>query len=758
MAPVLLLAAWSAVPAAAQERGRPVYTVHLGTEDAGRLAPETVRPDARRHARKTRTPPEIGDARAFNTRGFLGRGWQSVDFTLQAMGDGYHLWVETAELDNGHVTDADVAALDEALGARTPSGSADPNAGILANNRALFGAEPDYDGDGVVDLLWFDIRDDYPSDLPLVAYVTSEDYDPGAPDGVGNQADVLYLDTDPLLTGADFGIAAVQATAAGVHQALIHFNYDPREITFLRTGLFEWAKVHNGYDGPGTDYLLQVAEHNIPLFSEGGFAGDIQRAARFLQYLVDQFGPAAAGLLTREAASGGAGLRRVLGEVAGGRTLEDVVLDFHTANLLNDPGLDPRFGYAEAEDARVRPSRTFDAGLIEETPPVAVPLAGGGVQYLRWDNVADLDLTVQGLDPDRQDRLRLRAFVEALDGSRSIEDLAPGDDPVRFGGGYARVTLVAVDAVPEEDAESVTPFVYAATWTGPAVAVTNVAYDNGFAATLGPNFLLLSPDLRQTTRFAVPTGARLGKVFVSPFFANQFITTGGPATSPGDPRDLVLGIWADDGTGHPGALRFSRVVEDPRPFFFVTSRNLDHFAVDLTGETALADLSGAIHVSLGNAGDDENSLVLAVSVFLDENVSFLDLDGTEDWLPVWEVDVGAGTLVNRFIPIRAQFLLPEGGVATEEPAPGPAEVLLHANYPNPFHPRTTIRYDLPQAGPVRLAVYDVLGRQVALLVDAWQPAGAHAVPVDGEGWAGGVYLYTLDAGGHRHTRAMTVMK
>ncbi|NNF58238.1 MAG: hypothetical protein HKN04_08345, partial [Rhodothermaceae bacterium] len=58
-------------------------------------------------------------------------------------------------------------------------------------------------------------------------------------------------------------------------------------------------------------------------------------------------------------------------------------------------------------------------------------------------------------------------------------------------------------------------------------------------------------------------------------------------------------------------------------------------------------------------------------------------------------------------------------VPTEPDAPGlPAASVLHAAYPNPFHATTTLRYDVPQAGPVRLTVFDALGRQVAHLIDA----------------------------------------
>ena len=88
------------------------------------------------------------------------------------------------------------------------------------------------------------------------------------------------------------------------------------------------------------------------------------------------------------------------------------------------------------------------------------------------------------------------------------------------------------------------------------------------------------------------------------------------------------------------------------------------------------------------------------------------------------------------------------------PVPGstPATLRLHPNRPNPFNPRTTIRFDLPAAGQVRLAVYDVAGRRIRVLVEGDLPAGSHEAVWDGRDASGraspsGSYLARLVAGG-----------
>ncbi|HXV12710.1 MAG TPA: choice-of-anchor D domain-containing protein [Candidatus Krumholzibacteria bacterium] len=93
----------------------------------------------------------------------------------------------------------------------------------------------------------------------------------------------------------------------------------------------------------------------------------------------------------------------------------------------------------------------------------------------------------------------------------------------------------------------------------------------------------------------------------------------------------------------------------------------------------------------------------------------------------------------------------------------PTRFALHPNRPNPFNPVTTIAYDLPRASRVRLAIYDVRGREVRALIDANQPSGSHEVRWDGRDARGvpaasGVYFYRLSAGDFVQTKKMVLLK
>lgn len=118
-------------------------------------------------------------------------------------------------------------------------------------------------------------------------------------------------------------------------------------------------------------------------------------------------------------------------------------------------------------------------------------------------------------------------------------------------------------------------------------------------------------------------------------------------------------------------------------------------------------------------------------------------------------------LVHGPVPCRHDVVT---AVADDPDGVLPAVLRLHQNAPNPFNPLTAIRYDLPQdASRVQLAVYDLGGRRVRVLVDGPQPAGQQSVIWNGQDDAGravasGVYIYRLDTPQQRITRKMTLLK
>jgi len=117
------------------------------------------------------------------------------------------------------------------------------------------------------------------------------------------------------------------------------------------------------------------------------------------------------------------------------------------------------------------------------------------------------------------------------------------------------------------------------------------------------------------------------------------------------------------------------------------------------------------------------------------------LDSTEIQA-TWNQDIPCGTLVS--VPNTNNQV--------------PKEYVLQQNYPNPFNPTTNITFALPKSGVVVLKVYDVLGKEVASLVNSFTNAGTHIVPFDASALSSGVYIYKITTGEFTDSKKMVLIK
>jgi hypothetical protein len=101
---------------------------------------------------------------------------------------------------------------------------------------------------------------------------------------------------------------------------------------------------------------------------------------------------------------------------------------------------------------------------------------------------------------------------------------------------------------------------------------------------------------------------------------------------------------------------------------------------------------------------------------------------------------------------------PDISPAAPPNSPLPSGYELHANYPNPFNPLTTIRCDVGKTGPVSLKVFDLLGGEVATLAQGTIPAGSYTITWDATDLPSGLYLCRMNAGPFVQTRKMVLLK
>jgi hypothetical protein len=124
--------------------------------------------------------------------------------------------------------------------------------------------------------------------------------------------------------------------------------------------------------------------------------------------------------------------------------------------------------------------------------------------------------------------------------------------------------------------------------------------------------------------------------------------------------------------------------------------------------------------------------------------------GTYNWMIGWTALSELGYINKAATPTSIEEELRDTSL--------PVQIRLEQNYPNPFNPTTTISYTLDTAQPVRLAVYDVTGRLLAVLVDGQQAAGVTQVRFNGSNLASGIYIYRLETPSVTISRRMTLIK
>ncbi len=119
-----------------------------------------------------------------------------------------------------------------------------------------------------------------------------------------------------------------------------------------------------------------------------------------------------------------------------------------------------------------------------------------------------------------------------------------------------------------------------------------------------------------------------------------------------------------------------------------------------------------------------------------------------------KLPVGRGASVQYWENTGEDFVAQDIGGADKPPA----GFIVSQVYPNPFNPRTAIKFDLPISGWSTLEIFDLSGSSKTTLVSGWREAGSQEVIIDGSGWASGIYVYRLQVGAYAASGKLVLMK
>ncbi|MDP6500825.1 MAG: T9SS type A sorting domain-containing protein [Candidatus Marinimicrobia bacterium] len=293
---------------------------------------------------------------------------------LMAKGNSTAIWADTAQLKNAtNISDALAADYIKLLENTTPAGSRDSSKGIYDLELQYFGDVPNYDGDGIVDFLFADIY------TGAGGYFSPQDQ---SNQTGSNQRDILYLDTYA-------SISYTEGTLSHELQHLIHYNYDSYEEIQFNEGLSEMATMICGGDYIShAHYLSQADQMGWGWDSDASYYA---MASLFTLYYVEQLGDGAIKDFIKINAGnnplqGWRAFDQLLSNYGTGKTHREWLVDWYTANYIDNKLINPKYGYDQWLPMRAKLTAKHLSGKIESTENKVL---GYGPNYIVYASSVD---------------------------------------------------------------------------------------------------------------------------------------------------------------------------------------------------------------------------------------------------------------------------------------------------------------------------------------------------------------------------------
>jgi hypothetical protein len=162
-------------------------------------------------------------------------------------------------------------------------------------------------------------------------------------------------------------------------------------------------------------------------------------------------------------------------------------------------------------------------------------------------------------------------------------------------------------------------------------------------------------------------------------------------------------------------------------------------------------------LSIPSNNDGSDTTLTLTYEGLDDALAGLDVAADASINLIWTVTAETNTIV-RFADESFALELTRGTIVSNESELIPVKFALEQNYPNPFNPSTKIEFALPETGKAQIEVFNMLGQQVATLVNSQFSAGKHTITFNARGLTSGIYFYRLTTGSSTITKRMTLIK
>ncbi len=677
----------------------------------------------------------VGIQKAFYAVDFTTMTYYSTNFTCRAVGSDCYIFVEDA-IWNTYANQAGVDSVKKAFDSSTP---ANPSKGIYAMDTTAFGQPPNVDGDPRIVILILDIKDGFSGSGGYIAgYFDSYNELTSASYPNSNKGECYYIDGNPLNLTTPGGLETGMSTTAHEFQHMINWNYHqsgPQQTTFINESCSKLAELWCGY--PTDNQAGYANETNYYLLGwrrddNTLVLNDYSRAQKFALYLWDQFGIGIFKYIVQSSAYNGIPLYNYsLEQVGQSLTFTDVFTNWLIANNLNDTTVNKSYGY------------TYPNITKSETTTYYNPNASGGnsvynlgAEYFSFALGSNLKITFSTVSSS--------FVVKAIKTGPGVTDVV--DVPLNsqfsvpdFGTTYSNVTFVVINTNLSVNQN------YTFTSTGVATSTAQeLKWDT--AEPLGA-FTLTTMDT-VAVQFPAYPGARLDSIRVALRNAGS----------------IVGGVWESTGKVQPTPL--GKKLVGPFTASITTTSALPYpvpyqnwATVDLRSYSISTDKDFVAGFVIG-----KNPSVPGIMVTGEpnsgpyHNFTYLQTaDGAST--PNWYYYTKDTDSVWVYL-IRAYVSVITSTGEEKVVELTPSNFSLGQNYPNPFNPSTNIQYSISKRQFVSLKVYNLLGNEVATLVNKEQSAGSYNVPVtmSNLNLSSGTYFYRLQAGNFVETKKMILLK
>ncbi len=690
----------------------------------------------------------VGDEHYWYAANFVTNNYDYLPTTCRAVGSHCYIFVVDSLWTLGYVTQAAVDSVRINFDSRTP---ANPNKGIYETETEVFGTPPDnFDNDPKIIIVILDIKDGWTpqSQSGYVAgfFDYTNQYSKLQTSNYSNEAEMYYLDANPLNLKVEAGIRTGMRTTAHEFQHMIHYNYFRKgDETFFDEGFSEAAVVICGF--PFYSAGSYQDESNIYLLNwrhgQDKVLNDYSRAARFTLYLKEQFGTQVFTKYMQNKIESIPGLNFALSQIGTARRFNDILVDFFVANYLNNKSIDSRWGYDYPGIPKMR-STVYGNPNVSQTNSSIYKLASAYLTFPQGSNLS-VNINNNGYNSIKAKVIKIGSNTAAVEDVTMNSNFSVSG----FGTTYNEATVFVYHN--DENASDLGPFSFSYSASGTANnAPIEIAYDNGepqyaqvanliandsvgvvFSGLQGSKLDSIRVALRQAGSMSGGVWKYSGVLQPSPFSEKlaSFTATSTIPTRPPVPYPVPYNNWV-------------RV-------------DLEQYNIDASQDFVVSFVMAGAY-AIDGSGDNRVMVTETTGSYPYPSITYLHQPSSGS--PRWVYIVGDGTIYPYLI--RAYVSFPTSVVPIELL---PQNFSLEQNYPNPFNPTTQIKFNLPKQSEVSLKIYDMLGREVASLVNGEMNAGTHLLTWDGKDNSGnlvasGVYFYRITAGEFVDTKKMVLVR